>query len=645
MLGAGTLWAQPQTAADSSSNWVKILNAEILSYQSTDSITVQKLVGDVRLLKDSTYFYCDSAYIFQSDDRIEAYSRVRMVMPDSVQMKGDKLIYNSFTRVAEVFDHIELTDYQATLYTDRLTYYRNEDYGYYEDGGKLINDQDTLTSIYGYYYPQDKTAYFKRKVKLKSPDYLLETDTLGYNTETKIATFLAPTTIISDDGTIYTRRGIYDTEQRMIDLVSRSTIEDSTYRITADSIFYNDALNEGVARGNIIVDQTDSSMQVRGNYGVFNRKTEESYVTRNAMAIQFMEDDTMYLQADTLFTIKDTTYFLDGVEIQPIKPVVVPDSLAPAGVDSLSKRGPKRKENLDQVDIPEQFRKPPVAVQSPPLKPQLPLPQLPIDSSLIHGPPGPPEWLLALAEPMPRDSAQMVKDSLRKQLLALSDTADLRDTVIKRIFKAYHHVSIFMNDLQGRADSLVYFYDDSTMNMFHSPVLWSDENQLTGDTIRIWMKEQKLDSMWVGRDGFLISREDTVGYNQVKGKEIRAKFTENELSRLHVIGNSESIYFFRDDNDSVNVTYRGMNKAFSQEMMIYMRDNKARKILFLAKPEGTFYPMFMAMVEENKLDGMNWRIQERPERPDIFPKIATPVTPPSTEETEEQPWAEEIPDP
>jgi hypothetical protein len=199
------------------------------------------------------------------------------------------------------------------------------------------------------------------------------------------------------------------------------------------------------------------------------------------------------------------------------------------------------------------------------------------------------------------------------------------DTLEIRVFRAYHNVRFFMNDMQGRADSMVYFYDDSLIYLYSDPVLWSEDNQLSGDTVAVWMKNSKADSMWVGNHGFLVSQEDTVGFNQIKGTELRAKFLDNQIHWLHVIGSSESIYFVKDDKDSLQTTYQGMNESKSQEMKIFFEENEVQKILFLKQPEGIFHPFFEVAIKENRLEGMRWRIQERPERPELFGPNPMPV--------------------
>jgi len=470
---------------------IKIVYSDQLSFEKRDGEAVKKLIGNVHIIQDSTDFFCDSAYHFELANRLEAYNNVRILMADSMELISDRLEYDVTSRIADAYDNIVLTDGLVTLKTDRLTYYRDEAWGKYVDGGTLEDTANVLTSIYGYYYPNQDEAFFKEEVTLVNPDYILETDTLGYNTETQVATFLAPTVITSEDGVITTNKGTYATQQKKIDLVSRASVADSSYTLTADSLNYDNQRNLGLARGDVRIEQADSSLQVIGNFGYFNRSTNESLITDEAVAIQLFDDDTLYMFADTLYSFEDS--------------------------------------------------------------------------------------------------------------------------LGNRTFKAYYDVSFFMNQLQGIADSLVYQYVDSTIVLYSDPVVWSGESQLSGDTIFIQMEEGKTDSMWVGKNSFLVSREDTVGYNQVKGKEMQANFKDNQLSRLHVVGNSESIYYSKNESGE----YEGMNEALSQEMIIYLKDNQATRIIFLANPEGKFYPIYEVLFEDYILDDMEWRVLEKPLKPEI----------------------------
>lgn len=534
----------PSTSDDSTSRRVKILNSDLLSFSTVDGVQLQKLIGNVKILQDSTIFYCDSAYYFEADNRIEAFSRVRVEMPDSVVMVAKRATYDGNTRIAEAFENITLTDRSVTLRTQHLTYDRNEEFGFFDKKGTLLDGDTKLTSLLGYYYPQENMSYFRKDVVLESPDYTLYTDTLAYDTELKIARFITTTTIVSDGGEIVTTNGNYDTEARRVNLFERSQVTDSTYILSADTLFYDDALDMGYAIGHVVVDQKDTTLQLKGNYGEFNRATDESLVTNNPVAIQVFENDTLFLFADTLKSIVQTR--LDTVSYR-----FLPKALAT--IDSLLS-----------------------------------------DSTITDS--------LALAT--------YLLDSLGVDTFRV-------DTQKFRIFKGYYNVRFFMNELQGSCDSLVYFYDDSMLLMYQSPMLWAEDNQLYGDTIKVWMKNGEADSMWIGANSFLVSEEDTVGFNQMKGKEMRASFRDGDMYRLAVIGNSESIYFAKE-GDSTETRYQGMNQALAQAINLYFVDNELQKIVFLSQPEGSFKPMFEVLFQPNRLDGMKWLPENRPLRPDAL---------------------------
>lgn len=588
-----------QAPTDSAQKRVRILNADRLSFRVQNDTALQKLLGNVRLVQDTTYFYCDSALFFDAENRLEAYGKVRIEMPDSVTLLARRLTYDGNTRIARLYQDILLTDQGSRLTTDTLIYYRREEFGYYQGGGKLVDDSTTLTSKIGYYYPNRDLAYFRDSVKLVHPDFTLYTDTLGYDTKRKVAQFVTRTRIDSKDGEIETTSGTYETQISKVSLFERSVLRDSSFTLTADTLYYTDRDDLGLALGHVVISQEDSSVELRGNYGRFNRQTDESLLTRNAVVIQRMEDDTLYMFADTLYSVKDTQ-FLDRENpssAQPPAPAT--DSPAAAG-DSLT-TGPDSlaSDTLTSDGLLGG-------------EPDLPTAEMVADT---------------LAEiTLQEDSLSFDSASLAPEPMAMGPPTQEEfqrriDTVVQRVFRGYRGVTFFMNQMQGRADSMIYFYDDSVMFLYQDPVLWSEENQLSGDVIGLWMKNEQADSMQVDGNTFMVSKADTVGFNQLKASEMQVKFRDNGLYRLRMLGNSESIYFVEEQPDSsaqakwAPVSYQGMNKALANQMEIYFEDNEVVRIVFLSKPEGTFSPMYEVLFKENRLDGMQWRIDERPEKP------------------------------
>jgi hypothetical protein len=151
----------------------------------------------------------------------------------------------------------------------------------------------------------------------------------------------------------------------------------------------------------------------------------------------------------------------------------------------------------------------------------------------------------------------------------------------------YYKVKFFRRDLQGMCDSMSYHGRDSTMFLYHDPVLWSEKNQLTADSIKLTLLNSQIDSMILYTSAFIISIDDTNKYNQVKGRDMIGFFRNNELYKIKVIGNSETIYFVREDDRSLI----GITKLYSSDMLIFVENNHIKTITYINEPKGVTHPM------------------------------------------------------
>ncbi len=88
----------------------------------------------------------------------------------------------------------------------------------------------------------------------------------------------------------------------------------------------------------------------------------------------------------------------------------------------------------------------------------------------------------------------------------------------KKRLLAYNNVKIFRRDMQGLADSLEYRLSDSTLFFYEDPVLWSEGNQMTADSIRMLMKNNTIDRIFMIANAFVISRDTLINFNQIKGE-------------------------------------------------------------------------------------------------------------------------------
>ena len=279
---------------------VYLIHTNTLSFDKAVKPDAQILNGDVCFRHDSSYMYCDSAYFFEQTNSLEAFSNVRMEQGDTLFVYGDYLFYDGNTQVAYLRENVRMENGQVTLFTDSLNYERIPNIGYYFEGGLIVDSLNQLSSFYGQYSPETKLAVFNDSVRLENTDFTLYSDTLHYDTQSKIATILGPSVIVSDSGTIHTSRGWYDTVNNTSLLLDQSQVESGEKILIGDSIFYNRDMGMGEVYGNMSLIDTAQHVTLQGEYGYYNEQTGYAFATDSARFLEYSQGDTLFLHADTL---------------------------------------------------------------------------------------------------------------------------------------------------------------------------------------------------------------------------------------------------------------------------------------------------------------------------------------------------------
>lgn len=294
--------------ADSSkpvnTNQILIVQALRLNYQKIDSTEYQSAAGKVIIRQEGTLFYCDSVVINKNTNQMQAFGHVHINDADSIHTYADYLRYNGSEKKAYLDKNVKLTDGKGTLTTKSLTYDVNTKIGTYTTPGKVINGKTVLTSNEGFYYGDTRDVYFKKKVVLKDPEYTLNTDTLLYNTETGIATFVAPTEIISGRRKILTSSGYYDAKSRKTYFAGRPHIEDSTTVLDANEVAFDDSTGFSEASGNVVYKDTAQGVTILANNLKSNKKSSSFLATQRPILILKQDKDSIFMAADTFFSAK-----------------------------------------------------------------------------------------------------------------------------------------------------------------------------------------------------------------------------------------------------------------------------------------------------------------------------------------------------
>jgi lipopolysaccharide export system protein LptA len=211
--------------------------------------------------------------------------------------------------------------------------------------------------------------------------------------------------------------------------------------------------------------------------------------------------------------------------------------------------------------------------------------------------------------------AEMMKMSNTDTLYIHADTLrSFTDSLEKKVMLGYYHVKFYKTDLSSKCDSLRYADADSTIRLFGEPVLWSGVNQLTAEYITIFTKNRKIDRMEMISSAMIIEQQDTLRFNQIKGKKMFGYFSDGLLTHINVNGNGQTIYFPKDGNEII-----GMNKAEASNLIIYLKEKKVKRIVWLVKPSGSLVPTEKVDPRDMVLKGFKWLNEFRPlTREDIF---------------------------
>ena len=292
------------SAARPKGSRINLIHADELYYNQRVHREAQVLVGNVRFRHDDVILTCDSALYYEGSNSFDAFGHVVMNQADTLILNSDVLYYDGFDQLAMARYNVVLKHYDSRLFCDSLDYDRLYNLGYFFQGGKLVDKENTLTSEWGQYSPATREAIFNYNVDLQNPRFTLISDTLHYNTGTATARIVGPSNIDNGDNHIYSECGTYDTRTDHAHLLERSIVSNKGRTVTADSLDYigEGAISKGF--GNVVsIDQVNKNM-LTGHYVLYADSIGYAEATDSAVLIDFSQRDSLFVHADTfkLFT-------------------------------------------------------------------------------------------------------------------------------------------------------------------------------------------------------------------------------------------------------------------------------------------------------------------------------------------------------
>ena len=258
------------------------------------------LTGNVRVRHDGILMTCNKAYFFQGENYLKAFGDVQMNQGDTLFMNSTYAEYNGNVKKALATGNVVMRSPDMTLTTDTINFDRNSQEAYYKTYGTIVNKENTLRSKSGRYFINGKKYQFLTAVTITNPEYLIKSNHLDYYTNSGHTYLFGPSTITGKDNFIYTEKGFYDTKKNLALLKRKSYIKYKDRRIEGDSIYYDRNREFASATNNVKITDSINKGLIKGHYAEVYRAQDSMFVTKRAVAINLVENDSVYIHGKVL---------------------------------------------------------------------------------------------------------------------------------------------------------------------------------------------------------------------------------------------------------------------------------------------------------------------------------------------------------
>ena len=480
-------------------------------------------------------------------------------------------------------------EYKGDVITaDSAVLYRDKNLAVVWSNARLVSKDKTITAHKMEYDGNTTIAKAFKDVVLTDPSSRITADYMDYNRTTEIATGIGkvevktPTQQISSEKMIYERltgniivndtyktigsdgalvegrNVVYNVKSKSANFGSEVFITNKDYTIYSRKMTTNDITGITTFRDySKITRRNDPSQYIITSDGDFNKKTGEAWLRGNSK---------VYYQNKTLTAKK--LYFNDKTGFGKGEGDVFLD-------DPLEKRFLKG-------DYGEAFKY--------------------LDSAFVT------------------KNAYAVKAFDKDSLYISADTllAVKRHNVDSTsLVKAFHKARFYKSNANGKADSLVYNQTKGLMQFYKDPILFSGDNQVTGDYIEAYTnaKTEKLDSMKVFNNAFVIAKVDSLvenEYHQIKGKYLTVLFQDDKIDFINVEENAVALTYMDDTDQKTKVKERyGVNISYCGIIEVDVVGKDVELVACRIKSDGKMYPLSKFPEEMRYLPDFKWRISER----------------------------------
>ena len=254
---------------------IEIINADKIYFNKKNNKDRQVLTGNVKTKHKNHYMSCDSAYYYANENKIEAFSKIRIWQGDTLSLKGDYLIYHGNHQLAEIKKNVQFHHNEMNLTSKQLKYDFKHNLGFFDQKAIINEKNKSLRSNKGIYYTPLEKFDFYNEVVIETEKETLSADTLYYWLENEYALFR-----------------------------SNGSIKNNKIYVKAQSGWVNQKEENAFINNNVQIINLDNNSILRADTCYLFNKMNHSISYGNTLLSIPHDKDTLFLTADTLFQKK-----------------------------------------------------------------------------------------------------------------------------------------------------------------------------------------------------------------------------------------------------------------------------------------------------------------------------------------------------
>ena len=295
------------------------------------------------VLKDTSMTLFTDKLNYDLNTRIATFPDGSLIESDTTTLISKKGTYNANTNIAHFSDSVRITNPNYKLTADSLAFNTQTEMAYFLGPTKVYNEEKMVYCEDGFYDSKKNYAELYKNARFENREdgklEIAEGDTIIYDGAKDMYYLIGNAYFQNDDQEVFADTILMDgkteqytfrgnpkfksrdttTNQSIIannsdyDAMSKTMIFRGDVKvsqdhqiITTDSLDYNTETKSGMAKGNVVWQDTSANLKITCGQAFYNDSTKYLLAHLNPILTTLIDNDTMWLRADTLISLPDS---------------------------------------------------------------------------------------------------------------------------------------------------------------------------------------------------------------------------------------------------------------------------------------------------------------------------------------------------